>query len=168
MEIRETYSTLLRQILEDQNINLKELHADLLNLDIDITYPSLYGYLTGKTVPAFELAKEILAKENYVIDDADLISTLKYSRKKWKEAQQGEDSVLDIHMKIKPETIDKTFMNNTAALKSALEMRAEELFTDTELVTQFTASGKRKLGAYLAYLVRKDLIENDFIEGDEE
>ena len=42
-------------------------------------------------------------------------------------------------------------------------MRADEVFGDENLITQFSASGKRKLSAYVAYLIQKDLKENGLI-----
>ena len=166
MQEKETYSTLLRQILEDQNYTLRDLHEELLNLDYEITYASLYSYLTGKTVPSFDIAKSILEKERYEIEEDELRETLVFSKKKWKENQQEDSNLLNMHVKIKPGTIAPSFQNNAETLKSTIEMRAEELFSDSDMITQFTAGGKRKISAYIAYLIKKDLMENDFIQED--
>ena len=55
-----TFSRLIIQILQDQNLNLTQLHKELYDLGLNITYASLYGYYTGKMVPPFSKAKEIL------------------------------------------------------------------------------------------------------------
>jgi len=159
-----TFSSLLLQILQEQNLNLTELYKELNDLGFYITYPSLYGYFTGKMVPPFLKAKEILKVEKLNIDDEELARILNHSKRIQKEDYDENEKILTINLKIKPELIDPKYTLQPKYLKSVIEMRAEEIFGNNELITQFSASGKRKLSAYIAYLIKKDLEESGFVE----
>ena len=160
-----TFSSLLRQILMDENLNLSQFHSKLVDLGADITYPSLYAYYMGKTVPTFSCAKEILEKEKVKVNTEDLLSILKYSRELGKVERNDEDKILHLNLKIKPEQVNKDFKNSAKLLKSTIEMRSKELFAGNEqLITQFSATGKRKISAYIAYLIKEDLNKNNYFK----
>lgn len=158
-----SFSRLILQILREQNINLTKLYKDLNNLGLNITYPSLYSYFTGVVVPPFSTAKKILKIEKIEIDDEELENVLSYSKKVYKSEKDDANKILNLNLKIKPESVDEDFKQNSKYLKSVIEMRADEVFTDENLVTQFSASGKRKMSAYVAYLIKTDLEKNGLI-----
>ena len=158
-----TFSRLILQIIRDQKINITKLHKDLYDLGTNIKYPSLYSYFTGVVVPPFSTAKKILKTERIDISDEELEYILRYSKKVQRQEKDDANKVLNLNLKIKPELVDDDFKQNSKYLKSVIEMRADEVFTDKNLVTQFSASGKRKLSAYVAYLIQKDLKENGLI-----
>jgi len=159
-----TFSRLIIQILQDQNLNLTQLYKELYDLGLNITYASLYGYYTGKMIPPFSKAKEILKIEKIEIDDAELEAILEQSRQVQKAENSQEDKILNLNLKIKPELVDGAYRQQAKYLRSVIEMRADELFGDENLVTQFSASGKRKISSYVAYLIKKDLEESGLLE----
>nr|MBQ4458676.1 hypothetical protein [Clostridia bacterium] len=159
-----TFSALLRQILEERNINLSKLFRELFDLGMDLTYASLYSYYIGKTAPPFEVAKKIITLENLNIENDDIEKILEYSRKISKSENEEKEKILNLNLKIKPTSISKAYKNSANELRSLIEMRAKELFGDEDMVTQFSAPGRRKISAYMAYLIKKDLEENEYIE----
>ena len=159
-----TFSRLIIQILQDQNLNLTQLYKELYDLGLNITYSSLYGYYTGKMVPPLSKAKEILKIENIEIDAEELEAILEQSKQIQKQEKSQEDKILNLNLKIKPELVDGIYKQQAKYLKSVIEMRADELFGDENLVTQFSASGKRKISLYVAYLIKKDLEESGLLE----
>lgn len=162
-----TFRRLLIDILEDRNINLADLFNELNDLGLNITYSSLYSYYTGTVIPPFRTAKKLLKKENVILDDDELEAILDKSRKIAKSERDDASNLLVLNLKIKPDLIDEGFKNNSSALRNIIALRAEELFVDDELMTKFAALGKRKLSAYVAYLIKKDLIESEFISDKE-
>lgn len=158
-----TFSRLILQIIRDQKINLTKLHKDLYDLGLNIKYPSLYSYFTGVVVPPFSIAKKILKIERIDMDDEELEQVLRYSKRVQRAEKDDANKVLNLNLKIKPELVGDSFKQNSKYLKSVIEMRADEVFGDENLITQFSASGKRKLSAYVAYLIQKDLKENGLI-----
>lgn len=159
-----TYSTLLTQILQEQDINLANLHNELCDLGMKITYASLYSYFNGAVIPPYSVAKEILRLEKINIDSEELEAILDYSKKVAKQERSDDGKILNLNLKIKPEYIDLSYKKNAQGLKNIIEMRAEELFGNEELMSTFQAGGKRKLSAYVAYLIKKDLEDSDFIK----
>lgn len=159
-----TFRRLLIDILSDRNINLSNLYNELNDLGLNIKYSSLYSYYTGVVVPPFEIAKKILITEHVVVNDGELETILKKSKKISREERLDNDDVLNLNLKIKPELIDERYKNNSSSLRNMIEMRAEELFVDDDLIVKFSATGKRKLSAYVAYLIKKDLLKSGFIE----
>lgn len=162
-----TFSRLLQQILDDQNINLTDLSNILYNLGLDITYSALYSYYSGVCVPPFSTAKKILGLCNASMEDKTLEGVLNKSKEVSRNENVSKEKIMRIDVKIKPESISKNYIRNPTALRSLIDLRAEELFSDDELNTKYMATGKRKLGAYIAYLIKKDLIENDVLKEDE-
>jgi len=158
-----TFSRLILQIIRDQKINLTKLHKDLYDLGVNIKYPSLYSYFTGVVVPPFSVAKKILKTERIEIDDEELEQILRHSKRIQRSEKDDANKILNLNLKIKPELVGSDFKQNSKYLKSVIEMRADELFGDENLITQFSASGKRKLSAYVAYLIQNDLKENGLI-----
>ena len=155
-----TFSRLILQILNEQDLNLRELYRELCDLGMNITYASLYSYFTGVVVPPYDVASELLDLENVEMEESELRNILTHSRKVMKEELHDSDRILQMNLKIKPELIGREYQKKPKYLKSVIEMRANELFGDEELITQFSASGKRKLSAYVAYLIKKDFEEN--------
>lgn len=166
MEI--TFGRIIQQILEEQNLNLMELYKELYDLGMKITYASLYSYFTGTVIPSYQTAKKILTLEKYNISDQELEEILAYSRRIFNQEKEDENELLRLHIKIKPESISKKYEHDSKTLKSIIEMRADEITGNDDLITQYTASGKRKLSSYIAYLIKKDFEENGYlIKGDE-
>ena len=163
-----TFSRLILQILQEQDVNLTQLHKDLCNLGLNITYPSLYSYYTGVVIPPYSTAREILKTENMEMSEEDLKEVLAYSRKVYKDEKDDANRILNLNLKIRPESVSRNFRQNSKYLRSVIEMRADEVFGDEDLVTQFSAVGKRKLSAYVAYLINKDLKENGLLEEEED
>lgn len=97
------------------------------------------------------------------MDDEELEQVLRYSKRVQRAEKDDANKVLNLNLKIKPELVGDSFKQNSKYLKSVIEMRADEVFGDENLITQFSASGKRKLSAYVAYLIQKDLKENGLI-----
>lgn len=162
-----TFSRLLQQILDDQNINLTDLSNILYNLGLDITYSALYSYYSGVCVPPFSTAKKILSLCNAGMEDKVLEEVLSKSKEVARDENINKERIMRIDVKIKPETISRGYTKNPMGLRNILDLRAEELFADDELNTKYMAIGKRKLGAYIAYLIKKDLIENGILKEED-
>ena len=146
-----TFARILQQILDEQNVNLTILADELYSLGLNITYSALYSYYSSTCVPPFSTAKKILHFCKIEISDKELENIYK-------------DRIMRIDVKIKPEIISQKYKYNPEGLKNIIEMRADEIFGDEELVTNYSANGKRKLGAYISYLIKKDLLENEILE----
>ena len=159
--MKTTFSMILRQYIEEKGLNLTEYCNQLNDLGIYVSYPSLYAYYTGKNVPSYEIARKILDYQKENLNEKEIIATLKYSRDIIKQENDNDD-LLNVNLKIKPEQIDARYKNSSKYLKSAITMRAEELFGKDNLVTQFSKSGKGKLSAYVAYLIKEDLKNNGY------
>ncbi len=159
-----TFRRLLIDILTDRNINLSNLYNELNDLGLNIKYSSLYSYFTGVVVPPFNVAKKILNIEHVTLNDNELEQILSRSKRVSKMERQENDDVLNLNLKIKPELIDQKYKSNSRSLRNMIEMRTEELFVDDDLQVKFSALGKRKISAYVAYLIKKDLLESGFIE----
>lgn len=166
--MEQTFSRIIHDICNDKGFSLKDLYRDLYDLDVNITYSSLYSYSSGSVIPPYSIAKEILKKEDYLLESEELEEILNYSKKVFQQEKSDDNKTLYLNLKIKPKNISKQFINNADGLKSVIEMRAEELFAgQEELITMFSANGKRKLSAYVAYLIKEDLIRNKFIKENE-
>ena len=159
-----TFRRLLIDILTDRNINLSNLYNELNDLGLNIKYSSLYSYFIGVVVPPFNVAKKILNIEHVTLNDNELEQILSRSKRVSKMERQENDDVLNLNLKIKPELIDQKYKSNSRSLRNMIEMRTEELFVDDDLQVKFSALGKRKISAYVAYLIKKDLLESGFIE----
>lgn len=164
--VKTTFSRLIQQILDENNINLSELSTELYDLGLNITYSALYSYYSGSSVPPFRTANKILKSERVFINDKELDEILTYSSKISKTENIYKDRILRLDVKIKPEVISKEFENNPNGLRSIIDLRSNELFGDEDLITKYSVNGKRKLGAYISYLIKKDLIENGLIKED--
>lgn len=159
-----TFSRLISQILIEQNINLTELYKDLNNLGINITYSSLYAYFKGTNVPPISVARQILVSENICVNDNELNDILKLSKNIQKSETEDINKTLRFNLRIKAGSINNKYELNPKLLKSVIEMRANELFGNEDLVTQYSASGKGKLSAYITYLIKNDLKKSGYIE----
>ena len=95
--MEQTFSRLIIQILQDQNLNLTQLYKELYDLGLNITYASLYGYYTGKMVPPLSKAKEILKTEKIEIEDEELEAILEQSRQVQKQENSQEDKILNLN-----------------------------------------------------------------------
>ena len=76
-----TFDTLIHRILQERNINLTKFYKELADLGLNITYPSLYAYYTGTTVPPYSMAKRILKLARSQVSNEDLEQILEYSKK---------------------------------------------------------------------------------------
>lgn len=159
---------MIQQILDEQNINLTNLATELYDLGVNITYSALYSYYSGSSVPPIKMAKDILKTEKIYFKESELEEILEYSKKISRNENIYKDRILRIDVKIKPEVISKEFQHNPNSLRNIIDIRTNELFGDNDLITQFSANGKRKLGAYISYLIKKDLYENGLIDEEEE
>lgn len=162
-----TFATLLQQILNEQELNLTELSTLLYNLGLNITYSALYSYYSSSSVPPFVSAKKILNLCKIKISDKELEDVLETSKKVSRNENIYKDRIMRLDVKIKPESISKEYSRNPEGLRNLIDLRSEELFTDDELITKYSAMGKRKLGAYISYLIKKDLIENGLLKEEE-
>lgn len=162
-----TFNTILHRILQERDINLTRLYKDLCDLGMNITYASLYAYYTGTTVPTYSTAKKILKLVKYTVTNDELETVLEYSKKVSKAEKDDDNNVLYLNLKIKPKNISSEYMNDAKALRTIIEMRADELFGKDDEISQLSAGGKRKLSAYISYLVKKDLEESKFIKTEE-
>lgn len=159
-----TFSFILKEILNEENLNLKK-YCDLLNnLGLSITYPSLYAYYNGVTTPSFLTAKRILKLSKYKINDDELEQILDFSKKSIKADNSENSRILNLNLKIKPKQISEKYEFQPSTLKSLIDVRSRELFTTNEkLMKQFDVDGRSKLSAYIAYLIKKDLEENKIL-----
>lgn len=158
-----TFSTILRQYLDEERISLREYWEQLNDLSINISYASLYAYYTGKNVPSFEMARKILNSQRENLNEKEIIELLKHSRKLIRQEKE-DNKILSVNLKIKPEQVDEKFKNSPKLLKSIIEMRCEELYGDDgeESITQLSNKGKRKMSYYIANLIKEDLKKNNY------
>lgn len=163
-----TFNRILSQILEDEELNLTQYCKEINDLGVNITYPCLYSYYCGYTVPGFSKAKKILKASKIKYSNEELEEILEYSKKISTENNSEESRVMTLTLKIKPKLISKNFESNPLGLKSIIKLRSNELFSDKDLLTQFSAENKNKLSSYIAYLIKKDLIENKLIKEEED
>lgn len=167
-DLKITFARLIQQILDEQSINLTTLSTELYDLGVNITYSALYSYYSGSSVPTMDTAKNILKVEKIKFSDDELKNVLEYSKKISRNENIYKDRILRIDVKIKPEVISREFERNPNALRNLIDIRSDELFGDNDLILQYSANGKRKLGAYISYLIKKDLLENNLINEEEE
>lgn len=160
-----TFNRILSQILEDEELNLSEYFKELFNLGVDITYPCLYSYYCGYTVPGFSKAKKILKASRVVYSNDELEQILEYSKKISSENNLEDPKIMTLTLKIKPELVSNNLTPST--LKNIMNLRANELFNKEGSTIDFQSDKKGKLSTYIAYLVKKDLEENNLIEREE-
>ena len=161
--MEKTFSAILHRILQENNLDLKKFYNELNDVGIIVTYSSLYAYYIGTTTPPYSLAKRIIKHSKMDIQTDELEEIITNSKKQAKE-YRDENKILNINAKIKPENIDVDYEQNASGLKSIIELRVDELFSKNDgLVTQISG-GKKKLSAYVAYLIKKDLEENGIIK----
>lgn len=161
-----TFSTVLREIMFDEDMNLKEFYNQINNLNLKIGYTTLYNYYSGITVPSVTIAKNILKKAHYNISDIELEELLEYSKQFNQNEGNDNKKILRLNLKIKPDLISKEYEMKPEALRTVIELRSKELFTNKEFMRMFDVDGKGKISAYIAYLIKKDLEENDIVKGE--
>ena len=161
-----TFYTLIHRILQDRDMNLTRFYKELADLGLNITYPSLYAYYTGTTVPPYSMAKKILKLARVQISNDELEQILEYSKKAYRDEKTENNNELHINLKIKPKNINEDYKNNADGLKTIMEMRADELFGKDDEISRASSGGKRKISSYISYLIKKDLEENGFLESE--
>ena len=107
-----TFDTLIHKILQERDINLTKFYKELADLGLNITYPSLYAYYTGTTVPPYSMAKQILKLARFQLSSDDLEQVLAYSKKINKAENREKNNELHINLKIKPKNIHSDYKNN--------------------------------------------------------
>lgn len=165
--MRITFRQLLNRLLRDRDINLTRLFKELNHIGIKITYPSLYSYYTGIAVPQFNIAKKIVEAENLSVDDSELELILEESRRVIKELKEEDEEILKFNIKIRPWTVDSKYSNNSTGLKDDIKVRINELYGKKDEIDYTTVDNLKKMSSYIAYLIRKDLLENNFIKEKE-
>lgn len=158
------FSDILTRILSDKDVNLTELHKELLNLGLDITYSSLYTYYNGTAVPRYSMAKKLLKLERYSIKDEDLEDVLEISKKIVKEKRDDVRDILPMYLKIRPEEIHKKYRGNPLALKEDLRVRINEEFNEEDKIELTSMNNLKKFSAYVTKLIKKDLESNGFLK----
>lgn len=157
-----TFNRILSQILEEEEINLTKYCKELNDLGVNITYPCLYSYYCGYTVPGFSKAKKILKVSKIKYSSDELEEILEYSKVISSENNIEENRIMTLTLKVKPEEVSTELTPST--LKNILNIRAGELFNQN---VNFSTDKKGKLSSYFAYLVKKDLEENNLIKREE-
>lgn len=160
--MNETFYLLLNEYARNNGISVRQLHRNLLLKGINITYSCLYAYFIGTICPPFEKAKKLCIALGLGLSDDEIEKILEASREYIKNNYQ-DIKIMNVNLKIRPETISKKYSKDVNGLKNVIEMRANELFTDEDLLSIFDAQNKRKTSAYVAYLIEKDLKENGLI-----
>ena len=158
-----TFSAILHRILQENDISLMRLYKDLYDVGMNITYPSLYAYYTGVTTPPYSVAKKIVKHAKMSISNEELEDIINYTKATTKAEKDSSNSLLNMNIKIRPKIISEEFEQNASALKTIIELRTEELFSKENEIVPLASSGKKQISAYIAYLIKKDLKENNLI-----
>ena len=158
-----TFSALLHRILQENDISLMRLYKDLYDTGMSITYPSLYAYYTGTTTPPYSVAKKIIKFAKMAISNEELEEILSYSKITTKNEKDDSNSLLNMNIKIRPKIISMDYEQNASALKTIIELRADELFGKENEIVPLSSNNKKQISAYVAYLIKKDLKENNLI-----
>ena len=156
-----TFSALLTQLTDAQGKSFADIKRMLDEKNISVSYPALLSYKSGRIVPTFEIANMILSAFDYNMTYDELYEMLQYSRSQLRTINEDDHQYFQTSLRINPKNIDEDL--NGSVLERILNERAEELFSDEKLAKEFKV-GKRKLNAYITYLIKKDFKENYYGE----
>jgi len=154
-----TVMTILHDAASDSDCNIRELYNKLIQKGMKITHASFYLYYKGDVVPPYEVLSEMSRALNLGYKDNEL-KEIHDATKETVRANQP-DKLYHLNLKLKLETINPIYRVKNEAFKLDIEQRAREVFEDKELAKRFKAKGNRQLSAYFAYLIAKDLEENE-------
>ena len=144
------FSIILQEAVEIScDGNYKDALKVLNNNNCSLSYSTIRKYKDNQTLPTFEKAKEIITILKHPIKDNDLLECLAYSRK-WLETNDNKTEYLTTAIRINPNWLGLSLNE----LNNLIDIRCKELFSDDN----------KKIGAYIYYLIKKDLEENDLLK----
>lgn len=150
MEIE--FSILLRQLMESENMKLKDLYEKLQGAGAQISYPTLSTYRKGNSVPSFRKAKQIVQLFDYPISDEELQDDLLFSKEVLHDQREENPDYIQRSVRIKPEL----FGMNADSLQLVLRQRITDLYGD-----------EGNLNRYFNDLIKNDLVSSGFIRPTE-
>lgn len=150
-----SFASLLKQILDASEMDVKSAHALLTEQGVSISYSVLAAYRSFDSVPALERAKAILKAFDYPIDEDELIETLEHSRAEFKELKREKRSHISRGIRIQPEAISPKM--DVDELEMLLDYRIKELFGNAG-----------SLNMYITQLIHDDLTENGYVNSAQE
>lgn len=150
-------------------MNVKELYTKLKKSKMSITYSTLYLYCNGAVVPPYEVWQELNRKMGLNLTSVELQEMFEDSRQIQKEDNHENKQIYNLNTKIKPSIVNQKYKGNVELLKMEVERRADEVFSNQQLINKFKVKSDRKTSAYIAYLIEKDLKENGYFteEGED-
>ncbi len=150
----DTFSGLMRQLLESSNMTARQLYRILRDRNEDISYPAIGSYKNYDSVPSFDRARAILDALEYEISDDDLSEILQYSRDELKTIRQDEQTVQQ-GVRLSPKFFSANI--NAAELRTMIDGRIEEL-----------TSVNGNFNSYISWLIKNDLTDAGYLFPEEE
>jgi hypothetical protein len=147
-----TFSALMLQLMQASSTALKQLFESLKQNGSSITYTSLSAYKTGTVIPPFEKASEILKVFGYEMSQDDLTSVLSYSRQELKNYKDETGTSHSQGIRILPSIFGEEY--SSAQIMSRVDQRVNE-------------GGFGNINNYINHLIKKDLVENNYMEDEE-
>lgn len=149
-----TFSMLMTQLLEESNMSVAELHREMQQAEINISYPTLAAYKNFTVVPTYERALVILNFFNYKMQNDDLIKMLDHSRNEIKKMRITDKSSIRQGIQLSA----KYFSSSLSGLDLDIMItrRINELYDHNG-----------NMSSYVTDLIKKDLIESGYLKEDE-
>lgn len=145
----DTFSGLMRQLLDSSNMSSKQLYLVLKEKNAGISYPAIGSYKNFDSVPSFDRAKKILDAFGYDIPDEELTEILEYSREELKSIRQDEQMIQQ-GVRLSPKYFSKEI--NAAELRTMIDSRIEEI-----------SAVNGNFNSYMSWLIKRDLISAGYL-----
>ena len=152
--LMDTFSGLIRQLLESSNMTARQLFRILQDRNTDISYPAIGSYKNYDSVPSFDRARAILDALEYEISDEDLADILQYSRDELKTIRQDEQTIQQ-GVRLSPKFFSDNI--NAAELRTMIDSRIEEITT---------VNGN--FNSYISWLIKNDLTSAGYLFPEED
>ena len=146
----DTFSRIMRQLLESSGITMRQLYRKLIEMNSDISYPALGSYKNYDSVPSFVRARMILDAFGYEVTDEELSEILQYSRAELKTIREDDQTMIQQGVRLSPRNFSKNMKADE--LRSMIDQRIAELGPD---ISNFNS--------YITWLIKDDLMQSGLL-----
>ena len=146
----DTFSSIMRQLLESSNITMRQLYRKLNENNADISYPALGSYKNYDSVPSFDRARMIFDAFGYDATDDELSDILQYSRAELKTIREDDQTMIQQGVRLSPKNFSKDMKADE--LRSLIDDRIAELAPDIN-----------NFNSYITRLIKDDLIQSGLL-----
>lgn len=141
-----TFSILLTQIAEEENMNMREMLKFLQDKGVDVSYTSLTSYRSFRSIPSYDVSKAILEAFGYETDN--LPDILENSRKELKNYKEDVSNKLVRTIRVSPDDLG---LETSEDINIILSQRASTL--------------NKNVNEYIIDLIKNDLAKSGYIGG---